>query len=242
MVITAVDRIRLAALLGMLGSEHAGERENAAQLVEQFRKQHGVVWTDLLTARGLSKTGADGPTGPSRRPFSISPPGAGDAPSIPRTSASRDAVWRWSMLIGLVVVGSVSVATLLQQRSVGQTIEAKVAMDGRCLDGAEGAGWPACASVLPDQDRIRPLADPAPTVVAAGTVALPTAFAQGLADRKVWETWHKSGTAGLCSGHFRPDQQELKSACVIAGKLLAGFDQRRQSDAAYRRGWNSLAP
>jgi hypothetical protein len=42
------DRKRLAALLGMLGSDQPGERENAAHLAEQFRRQHGLSWEQML--------------------------------------------------------------------------------------------------------------------------------------------------------------------------------------------------
>ena len=44
----APDRKRLAAILGMLGSNAPGERENAARLAEQFRRHHGLTWADLL--------------------------------------------------------------------------------------------------------------------------------------------------------------------------------------------------
>jgi hypothetical protein len=47
MTISPVDRLRLAAMLGMLGSSHTGERDNAARAVEQFRQQRGLNWTDL---------------------------------------------------------------------------------------------------------------------------------------------------------------------------------------------------
>jgi hypothetical protein len=47
--LSAVDRKRLASLLGMLGSNAAGERDNAARLAEQFRREHGLSWADLLT-------------------------------------------------------------------------------------------------------------------------------------------------------------------------------------------------
>jgi hypothetical protein len=42
------DRIRLTKFLGMLGSEHDGERANAALKVEQLRRQLGMTWEDLL--------------------------------------------------------------------------------------------------------------------------------------------------------------------------------------------------
>jgi hypothetical protein len=48
---TAADRKRLAALLGMLGSSHAGERANAAEAVEKFRIRHRLTWDEILEQR-----------------------------------------------------------------------------------------------------------------------------------------------------------------------------------------------
>jgi hypothetical protein len=45
---TDADRKRLAALLGMLGSSHAGERANAAEAVEKFRIRHRLTWSEIL--------------------------------------------------------------------------------------------------------------------------------------------------------------------------------------------------
>lgn len=45
------DRLRLVRLLGMLGSDHAGERDNAARLAEQIRRENGATWDDLLTGQ-----------------------------------------------------------------------------------------------------------------------------------------------------------------------------------------------
>ena len=45
---TAADRRKLAAILGMLGSEHAGERASAALQAEAFRKRHGMTWEEML--------------------------------------------------------------------------------------------------------------------------------------------------------------------------------------------------
>jgi len=50
---TDADRKRLVALLGMLGSAHAGERDNAARLAEQFRKRHGLTWEEMLAERTI---------------------------------------------------------------------------------------------------------------------------------------------------------------------------------------------
>ena len=45
---TEADRKRLVAILGMLGSSAAGERDNAARFAEAFRRKHGLSWADLL--------------------------------------------------------------------------------------------------------------------------------------------------------------------------------------------------
>jgi len=45
---TDIDRRRLARILGMLGSEHAGERASAALQAEAFRKRHAMTWEEML--------------------------------------------------------------------------------------------------------------------------------------------------------------------------------------------------
>jgi hypothetical protein len=45
---TSTDRRRLAAILGMLGSDHAGERAAAGLQAEAFRKKHGLTWEQML--------------------------------------------------------------------------------------------------------------------------------------------------------------------------------------------------
>jgi hypothetical protein len=46
---SAAERARLARILGMLGSEHAGERAAAALQAEAFRKRHGLTWEGMLS-------------------------------------------------------------------------------------------------------------------------------------------------------------------------------------------------
>lgn len=43
----------LIKALGMLGSEHAGERANAALVVERKRKQLGMMWDELIVPADL---------------------------------------------------------------------------------------------------------------------------------------------------------------------------------------------
>jgi hypothetical protein len=45
---TDADRQHLARILGMLGSDHAGERAAAALQAEAFRRKHGLTWGNLL--------------------------------------------------------------------------------------------------------------------------------------------------------------------------------------------------
>jgi hypothetical protein len=47
------DRERLAKLLGMLGSDHAGERGNAALAIERLRRERGLSWDEVLPADGV---------------------------------------------------------------------------------------------------------------------------------------------------------------------------------------------
>ena len=48
MRLAASDRERLARLLGMLGSDHAGERDNAGRAAHRMVQQHGVTWYDVV--------------------------------------------------------------------------------------------------------------------------------------------------------------------------------------------------
>jgi hypothetical protein len=45
---TPTGRRRLAAILGMLGSEFDGERAAAGLQAEAFRKRHGLTWEQML--------------------------------------------------------------------------------------------------------------------------------------------------------------------------------------------------
>ena len=48
-LINDADLRRLAAILGMLGSVHAGERAAAGLQAEAFRLKHKLSWTDILS-------------------------------------------------------------------------------------------------------------------------------------------------------------------------------------------------
>jgi hypothetical protein len=63
--LSRADRERLAKLLAMLGSDHAGERDNAALAIERMRRELGLSWDDLLRAPRLGFTVPPWPsTGP----------------------------------------------------------------------------------------------------------------------------------------------------------------------------------
>lgn len=47
-ILAPSERKRLTSILGMLGSNSAGERDNAARLAEHFRREHGLSWEDLM--------------------------------------------------------------------------------------------------------------------------------------------------------------------------------------------------
>jgi hypothetical protein len=55
---TAAERQRLARILGMLGSEHAGERASAGLQAEAFRKRHGLTWEEMIQGKTVYLGGA----------------------------------------------------------------------------------------------------------------------------------------------------------------------------------------
>jgi hypothetical protein len=71
---------------------------------------------------------------------------------------------------------------------------------------------------------------------------MPKPFVQGLADRKMFESWRKLAPSGLCAGRGGPNRKEWVSACQDVQELLAEFDRRRRADTVYRADWNSLLP
>jgi hypothetical protein len=51
-----LDIDRLTKLLGVLGSEHAGERDAAALAIERLRRSTGLTWADLLRPARTRRT------------------------------------------------------------------------------------------------------------------------------------------------------------------------------------------
>jgi hypothetical protein len=58
--LAAPDRERLARLLGMLGSGHLGERDNAARAAHRLVLEHGAAWFDVVApSPAITDHGAD---------------------------------------------------------------------------------------------------------------------------------------------------------------------------------------
>ncbi len=49
------DRVRLAKLLGLLGSEHAGERDAAGLAAHRMVQQRGLRWSDVMEPAPIEK-------------------------------------------------------------------------------------------------------------------------------------------------------------------------------------------
>ena len=90
---TATERRRLARILGMLGSEHAGERASAALQAEAFRKRHNMTWEQMLAPPPIVREAAAAPPEPppppprKRSPFGA-PPQPKVYPFVPPADAT----------------------------------------------------------------------------------------------------------------------------------------------------------
>lgn len=71
---TNTERQRLAAILGMLGSSHAGERAAAALQAEAFRRKHRLTWEELLALPPIVTASATPSPAPTQTPPSRPPP------------------------------------------------------------------------------------------------------------------------------------------------------------------------
>jgi hypothetical protein len=91
MAVSVSDRKRLIAILGMLGSDQPGERDNAARLAEKFRRDHNLTWTALLALEPSPEQQSN----PSAQPPPPSPKPEPTPPSPPSHSQSKR-VWRMS--------------------------------------------------------------------------------------------------------------------------------------------------
>jgi hypothetical protein len=57
--LTADDAQRLAKLLGMLGSDHVGERASAAAKADALVRSRGLRWTDVIVPPAQATTTSD---------------------------------------------------------------------------------------------------------------------------------------------------------------------------------------
>jgi len=87
---TDADRKRLAAILGMLGSDHAGERDNAARQAEAFRREHNKTWDDLLVR--VIKIPKPPPVAPAPEPQGQEP-ASSSPPPVSEPASSQFVQW-----------------------------------------------------------------------------------------------------------------------------------------------------
>lgn len=66
--IDPTTRLMLAKLLGMLGSDHPGERDNAGRAAHRLVVQAGSTWSDVLAA-GVAAKAARTPPPPPQAPW-----------------------------------------------------------------------------------------------------------------------------------------------------------------------------
>ena len=59
MALPPADRHRLASILGLLGSNHAGERDAAALAADRFVRTRGIAWPDLLAGEPAASNRAE---------------------------------------------------------------------------------------------------------------------------------------------------------------------------------------
>ena len=101
---TDADRKRLAAILGMLGSSSAGERDAAALQAEAFRRKHGLTWDEVINGKEVYLGGnppwheppapPPPPQPPPPEPPAWAPPTPKSAPAPPRAVAEPwEAFW-----------------------------------------------------------------------------------------------------------------------------------------------------
>ena len=83
MEMSSADRAKLARILGMLGSEHAGERASAALQAEAFRKRHGMTWEEMIQGKTVYLGGAPSWAKPEPGPEPPQPAWAPPPPAPP---------------------------------------------------------------------------------------------------------------------------------------------------------------
>ena len=87
------DRQRLAAILGMLGSEHAGERAAAALQAEAFRRHHNLTWDQLVGGKTIAEN------------VYVEPPSPPPPQQAPEPSPPTPETYGWNGERGLSIAG-----------------------------------------------------------------------------------------------------------------------------------------
>lgn len=85
------DRVRLAKVLGMLGSPHPGERDAAALAADRLVRQAGASWSDVLG--GGARPGPDAGRAPD--PVQPYPPRAGHVADLATIAWRPDLLTPW---------------------------------------------------------------------------------------------------------------------------------------------------
>jgi hypothetical protein len=117
MMMTDADRQRLAAILGMLGSEHAGERAAAGLQAEAFRRKHGLTWEKMLQPVVLNIP-ARQPEPPAPPPPRAPEPPAW-VPPEPTQQATPSASWQatrqdvWVCIYGFIAVAALPIVGMI---------------------------------------------------------------------------------------------------------------------------------
>lgn len=88
---TASERRRIAAILGMLGSNAAGERDTAARMAEEFRRKHRLTWDEMLGLPAAEPELVGEPATPPPPPPrpKAPPPAAAPSPSRPNPEPKK---------------------------------------------------------------------------------------------------------------------------------------------------------
>jgi hypothetical protein len=111
--IATPERKRLAAILGMLGSNSPGERDNAARMAESFRRLHNLTWDELVTLppEAIPEPVKPAPPAPepkvtprpaSRRPWVAPPMSRVKRALIPALSILCACVW-FVVIVGAIL-------------------------------------------------------------------------------------------------------------------------------------------
>ena len=104
------ERQRMAAILGMLGSAHAGERDAAARQAEALRRKLGLTWADVLMAQPEQPEPEPSASPPPPRPAPPAPPPPMTDYVVVRPGASAHSAMFVSAWLSVVILGSMCLA------------------------------------------------------------------------------------------------------------------------------------